>query len=272
MQYRVNELAEAALLSVDTIRFYQGRGLIPQPSKSGRYAIYDDDHLARLRRIRELLDQGFTLAQIRRVVAEGPAEKTALGSDGSQPDASKSASERATQAGDSDRQLLEALVQENVGDGTYSRSEIAAAAGVPDALISGALKAGLILPVVIDGEERFTQADLEMARAGLSLLGAGLPMDELLGLAVNHAENVEALASRAIDLFDDHVRKGGGDDDVITRTFRELLPQVTRLVALHFQRTVVSRALERLRASGDSDPLEEVIAETQAARLEIRWR
>lgn len=275
MQYRVSELAAASRLSVDTIRFYQGRGLIPQPVKSGRYAIYGDEHLSKLRRIRDLLEQGFTLAQIRRVVAgvAGAAAESASSDPGADAQAAPPGTGVPTSPPPGqDHHLLEALVQENVGDRTLSRGELGAAAGVPDALISAALKAGLIEPVVIGGEERFTQADLEMAHAGLELLGAGLPLDQLLGLAVDHASNVETLSARAIDLFDDHVRKAGGDDDAITRAFQKLLPQVTRLVALHFQRTLVSRALERLSAREDAGALEEAVAKAQSARLEIRWR
>ncbi len=68
MEYRVGELAEAAGIGVDTVRFYQSRGLIPPPVRRGRFAIYSADHLDRVRRIRTLLDAGFSLAQIRRLL------------------------------------------------------------------------------------------------------------------------------------------------------------------------------------------------------------
>ena len=53
MEYRVEELARAAGVPVDTLRFYQARGLLPAPRRRGRVAVYDEDHGARLRRIRE---------------------------------------------------------------------------------------------------------------------------------------------------------------------------------------------------------------------------
>ena len=71
MEYRVEDLAAAASVGVDTVRFYQGRGLLPPPRREGRVALYADDHLERLRRIRALQSQGFTLAQIRRVLDQG---------------------------------------------------------------------------------------------------------------------------------------------------------------------------------------------------------
>ena len=64
MQYRVEELAAACGIKVFTVRFYQGRGLIPAPARRGRAAIYGPAHLVRIRQIRSLLEQGFSLAQI----------------------------------------------------------------------------------------------------------------------------------------------------------------------------------------------------------------
>jgi len=247
MQYRVEELAAAAGVSVDTIRYYQGRGLILRPRREGRVAIYEDDHLERLRRIRGLLDQGFSLAQIRRVL-DGLSD-----------------------SGDPEP-MLETLIAEGVGGRTFSRSELAREAGVPEPLLHAAEAARLIEPMQVDGEARFVEADLEMARAALAILGAGFPLDELLELAVGHARNVQGIADRAIDLFDDHVRKSDIDDAAITEAFRTLLPQVTRLVALHFQRTLVGRALERLGDKSEERDLALARVATEARRLEVEWR
>ena len=68
MRYRVEQLAAACDVSVDTVRFYQARGLLPQPEKEGRVAWYGPEHVDRLRRIRSLQRQGLTLAAIRRVL------------------------------------------------------------------------------------------------------------------------------------------------------------------------------------------------------------
>jgi len=247
MNYRVEEVAARAALRVDTIRFYQFRGLLPRPRREGRVAFYDDAHLERLRQIRELVDQGFTLAQIKRL-RESEAE---------------------------DRPLLEALVEEHVGERTFSRAELAAEAGIPEQLIGAAEASGLVQPLQIEGEERFSAADREMALAALRILNAGFPLNELLGLAVQHARSVQEVSDRAIDLFDDHVRKRAaeqGDTGEVTEAFRNLLPQLTRLVALHFQRTVVSRALHRLAGRGEDDDLRAALAATESASLEIAWR
>ena len=55
---RVEELAERADVSVDTIRFYQKRQLLPPPAREGRVAWYGPEHVERLARIRELRADG----------------------------------------------------------------------------------------------------------------------------------------------------------------------------------------------------------------------
>ncbi|MGZ4128127.1 MAG: MerR family transcriptional regulator, partial [Actinomycetota bacterium] len=40
------------------MRYYQSKGLLPPPKREGRVAIYDRDHLTRVRRIRALQQKG----------------------------------------------------------------------------------------------------------------------------------------------------------------------------------------------------------------------
>jgi DNA-binding transcriptional MerR regulator len=215
-------------------------------------AVYDEEHLERLGRIRELQRQGFTLSQIRRVLEQGN------GAGAPEP-------------------LLAALMEESVGERTLSRSELASEAGVPESLLQAALASGLLVPLVVDGEERFSEADREMARAGMALLEAGFPLQTLLEHAVGHARHVQGLVDTAIDLFDDHVRKAGplaGDTEAITRAFQTLLPLATRLVAVHFQRTLLTRALDRLRGKAELKALEAALEATEASYLEVEgaWK
>lgn len=63
-EYRMEELAAKAGITVRTLRFYRERGLIPPPRREGRIAWYDDHHLARLHTIAALLERGHTLSGI----------------------------------------------------------------------------------------------------------------------------------------------------------------------------------------------------------------
>src|SRR5258708_13160362 len=69
MEYRIEQLARTAGVAVDTIRFYQGKGLLDAPRRDGRVTWYGDGHLEPLRRIRELQQRGFTLTVIHRFLA-----------------------------------------------------------------------------------------------------------------------------------------------------------------------------------------------------------
>ena len=72
MEMRVEQLSARADLTVDTIRYYQSKGLLDPPRREGRVAWYGDEHLERLARIRSLQGRGFTLATIVRLVDGEP--------------------------------------------------------------------------------------------------------------------------------------------------------------------------------------------------------
>lgn len=276
MHLRVAELADAAGVGVDTVRFYQARGLIPPPIRQGRFALYTADHLERIRRIRALLEAGFSLAQIRRLLDEGRERsggRRRSERSGAAKGARAGAGRAAAPARSEATSLLASLAAESVGDGTLSQQELASETGVPEALVVAAVRAGLLTPIEVGGERRFPRSDLDMLAAGLEMLGEGLPLEKLLELAAEHAASIAALAERAIDLFDDHVRKPrGADENAVRRAFERLLPQATQIVALHFQRTLVARALARLREKGDAGALEETLALARTGRLEVQWR
>lgn len=63
-EYRMEELARLAGITVRTLRFYRERKLLSPPRREGRIAWYDDHHLARLRTIATLLERGHTLTGI----------------------------------------------------------------------------------------------------------------------------------------------------------------------------------------------------------------
>jgi DNA-binding transcriptional MerR regulator len=104
------------------------------------------------------------------------------------------------------------------------------------------------------GATRYTSADIEVVRTALRLLEFGLPLADLLALARDADASMRALAQRAVDLFDDHVRTPirdtSGDDAAaaaqVVGAFHELLPAVTALVSHHFRRVLLETAEERI--------------------------
>jgi DNA-binding transcriptional MerR regulator len=227
----VEQLAAATDVSVDTVRYYQSRGLLEPPEREGRVAWYGPDHAERIREIRDLQRRGLTLAAIERIVngrATRPDDDLALAV--------------AVARGDGDAPELVTL------------EEFAQRSGVPASLIQAVEREGIHLGRIVDGEARYTTADVEMVRGALRLLEFGLPLGELLALARDANEAMVSLARRAVALFDTHVREPIRDtaadaDQAAARlveAFDTLLPAVTNLVANHFRRVLLAEAEHRL--------------------------
>ncbi|BBN87643.1 Cd(II)/Pb(II)-responsive transcriptional regulator [Azospira sp. I13] len=74
---KIGELARLARSNVDTIRYYEREGLLPEPGRSeGNYRIYGSMHLERLTFIRHCRGLDMTLDEIRTLLhfKESPEE------------------------------------------------------------------------------------------------------------------------------------------------------------------------------------------------------
>ncbi len=67
-QYTLQELADLAGVSVRTIRYYIGEGLLPGPEGAGPQSHYTTSHMQRLRAIGLLKDRFLPLREIRRQI------------------------------------------------------------------------------------------------------------------------------------------------------------------------------------------------------------
>jgi DNA-binding transcriptional MerR regulator len=235
MEYRVDELAARAGTSVDTVRFYQSRNLLPPPTKQGRNAWYSDEHLDRLQRIRQLKEAGFTLESIRRLL-DGEVDTA-------------------------DAALASAVQQDASAEapgGVMTLDDLAAATGVSQAVLAAIEREGLLVAQVRNGRPLYTAADAEAVRAGLELLGAGLPLSELLDLARRHDEAMQQVAEQAVELFARFVRdpiiaSAESDDEAgarLVEAFHRMLPATTSLVAHHFRRVLLNAAQSRMEREG----------------------
>jgi len=237
-RYRVEELATLTGVTVDTIRFYQSRRLLDPPAREGRVGWYGDDHVERIERIRDLQAKGFTLATIRRVLSgELDAADEAL--------VSAVASE-----------------QQSPSEEFFDIDELAERSGIPVALLQLAVQEG-ILPPEWGG---FTIEDVEAAKAALLLLEEGVPVADLVALARTYGAATREVADRAVDLFDEHVRRPlraqGLPDDVaagrLVLAFQRMLPATTTLISRHFTRTLLAAALDHIDKVGDPAELQAV--------------
>jgi DNA-binding transcriptional MerR regulator len=237
MRYRVDALAARAGVSVDTVRFYQAKGLLDAPQREGRVAYYSDGHLETLQRVRDLKDKGFTLASISRLLAGDldPADEalvTALVASGPGEDA-------------------------GVGPERLTLDELAARTGVSPALVVAIEREGLLFPQVADGSTTYSASDAAIIAAGLRLLEAGIPLAELLDLARAHDRAVRPIVERAVELFDRHVRRPlresepSGEDAAarLVDSFNATFGATTALVAHHFGSLLLETAQQRIEES-----------------------
>src|SRR5216683_7928 len=220
MEYRIEQLARTAGVAVDTIRFYQGKGLLDAPRREGRVTWYGDAHLARLRRIRDLQQRGFNLTVIQRFLA-GELEPSDEG--------------------------LVAAVTRPTAPQTLTLSELAERSGVAEPLLASLEQAGLLVPIEGGDEARYPADDLDA-------IAAGIPLGSLLELGKEHAANIDRTARQAVDLFDHHVRERiqaeGGETEAAERKllalFTELLEASGTLVRHHFERALLRAAREHI--------------------------
>src|SRR3954454_24953315 len=138
---RIDDLARAADVPVDTIRYYAREGLLPPAIKSGKNRLYGPEHLERLARIRALQAKRFSLAAIRAILT-------------------------------SDRPNLDGLFLDS--DHEYDRETLIAASGLDAALVDQLLAVGLLADPVSLGRAAFDDADLALLRHIAELLAVGM--------------------------------------------------------------------------------------------------
>jgi DNA-binding transcriptional MerR regulator len=166
--WRIDDLAHRAGVSVDTIRYYQREGLLPTARRKGRHKLYGQDHLLRLARIRELQDRRFSLAAIRALLeASGNVE----GIFGGGPD---------TQ---------------------YSADELSTRSGLSAGLIERLHSVGLVSDPEAFGRDAYDGADLDVLHAIAELQRVGIPDDVLVEISGIYAEGVESIEEGVFAVF-----------------------------------------------------------------------
>ncbi len=239
MDYRVDELAAEAGISVELLRSYQSRGLLPAPRHEGRVAVYGARHLDRLRLIRELKDRGYSLKMVTAALTQERPPEEIL---------------------ESPEELL-------------THRDVAERTGVHPAVLRSLEGSGVLRPRRFDGELRYTDADVRAVRMLLTLLGFGLPLEEFLDVAKVQIEANDRVAAAAVDLFIRNVREPLLAEELTQRAeaerlvaaLRLMLHGTTALVGYHFQRAVLNAVQDELERTGSK-------AERAALRRELRRR
>lgn len=126
--------------------------------------------------------------------------------------------------------------------------------GISQSLLEVLTREGLLLPATDDATPQYDPTDIDSIRAGLDLLGSGLPLAELLDLARKLSDAMQPIAAEAVLVFERFVRDSveatsETEEEASQRllaAFAQMLPATGRLVDHHFRRLLVSHARRRL--------------------------
>jgi DNA-binding transcriptional MerR regulator len=215
--WRIDELAQKAGLTVDTIRYYAREGLLRPPVKQGRNRLYGTEHLERLERICELRSQRFSLAAIKAIV-------------------------------DVDRPGLEGLFTTTGRE--YSLAELTERAELEPELVERLRTIGLLLDPPDFGGDSYDETDVAVLRAIGELRTIGMTDDVVVALGRIYVEHLVALQHEVLDMLSGDTDPGRDRDELVaiqhnlTANAPRLMPAIDQLLSYIHQRTLQRLTLE----------------------------
>ncbi len=224
---RLDELARAAAVASTTVRLYQHKGLLAGPRLVGRIGYYDASHLARLRLIARLQDEGFSLAGIGRLLESWEQGRELSDIVGVERELDELIGRPA------------AVVLDPAELGHHFPPE----ALTPD-LLAQAVAAGLVAPT---DDGRFRVPDRRFLETGGALTRLGVPLEAIVEEWGQLVVHTDAIADRFLAVFEAHLlpegwRAGAGTDELGDDQIQALASTLAQLRALAGQ--VVLAALD----------------------------
>lgn len=225
----VEQLASRVGMTVRTVRFYAGRGLIPAPRREGRNGYYGPDHIARLELVRELQAHGFTLSAIEGYLERIPADAT--------PE---------------DVALHRTLLAPWMPDlpETINREELDLRSGrkLSDGDIEMLVAIGVVEPTPAD--DVFNVASAHLA-VGIQLLDLGLPKEAALACQRIFTEHGRALADELTEVFRKqvwpHLRDSKQPPEVIQSMIERFKPLTIQGLVTAYESAVDEAKRETIR-------------------------
>ncbi|MDH4282528.1 MAG: MerR family transcriptional regulator [Myxococcales bacterium] len=233
-RYTIDQLAALSGVPSRTIRFYQSKGALPAPVRSGRKAYYDASHVERLHLIARLQDRGLQIRAIRNLL-----EQLDLGQTSLEDWLGFEAELRTPWSEDVPQLFTEQEIQERLQDR-------------PPGLLAALLRVGLL--------ER--EANQYLVRSP-ALLKMALTL-EANGIDVDTAKEATSILSRHLSKaahelslhFHEHVhdRKHEGGPDNSAKLLNALKPIALDAVAVVFAHEI-QEALEQMLRQGRLAPV-----------------
>lgn len=234
----ISELAARTGISVRTIRFYAGMGLIPPPMVRGRLGLYGERHVARLELVRDLQGLGFTLAAIEGYLARIPPDR--------------SPEDLALH-----RALLAPWLPEQPEMVTRAELDTRAGRRLDEDELAQLVMLGVLRR---DGAETWTLTSADMLSYGLSLLDAELDFDVQLAAKQIIERHTDALATELVTLFHNTVLREYRERGRPPELRHRLLALLERLKPITVDGVVTNFQLAINRVIRESVPAEATTA------------
>jgi DNA-binding transcriptional MerR regulator len=229
VELTVDQLAAQVGMTVRNVRAYASRGLLPPPRLVGRTGYYDQTHVARLTLVRQMLDEGYTLAAVERLLAQAPPE-----------------------ASPAELGLLRAMVSPWLPDEPeeVDTATLAARAGIDDdpSVIDQLVAIGVVERV---GRGRVRVLNPALLAAGSHVVRLGIPVREVLAAQRKVARHAQQAARLYVDLIRDTVWRefvtaGMPDNDLanVQSVIEQLQPLAGQVLLATF-RPAMAAAIEQ---------------------------
>jgi DNA-binding transcriptional MerR regulator len=180
----IEQLAAASGMSVRNIRAHQARGLLDPPQVRLRVGYYGAEHVAQLKLIRDLQDEGFNLAGIKRLLEDGRTSARRRGRL---------------------REVLEAAPGGEVPQ-TLTVAELDARFHVPREraaeVLARAERLGILVPA---GPDRFLAPSPALLDVAARVVARGISLEGALGVFEQIERHCDAVSAAFVELFLDQV-------------------------------------------------------------------
>jgi DNA-binding transcriptional MerR regulator len=178
-QLTIEQLAAETGMSVRNIRSHQARGLVAPPEVRLRVGYYGPDHVAQLRLIRDLQDEGFNLGGIKRLLddTEGTAERL-----------------------QQFKEALTGLHEERATTVTLAELGRKFQVGADDAprVLARAEELGILIP---DGDQRYRIPSPSLLAVAEEVVSRGISLEAALSVFEELDRHCDAVASAFVKLF-----------------------------------------------------------------------
>ena len=220
----IEELASRSGMTVRNIRSHRARGLLPAPEVRERIGYYGQDHLDRLRVIRELQAEGLNLQGIKLLL---------------------------DQAGDSSGRLLDlkatlATPFETEQPQVFTLEELAERFGgqVDPAILKQAEEFGTLVPL---GEDRWEAPAPSLIEIAAEVAAQGVPLEHALAVGRKVNERCEAIARDFVRLYLEDLWKPFADAGYPAERWDQIVGSIERLRPLSSKAVLASYQLTMSR-------------------------